>query len=57
MLKGSRKVKLTRWYADDTVEVTEHPSKAAAERTLESYYADGIFPYIRRAAIERLETT
>jgi hypothetical protein len=51
----SRKVTLTRWYADDTIEVTEHPSKAAAERTLESYYADAVLPYIRKSRIERTQ--
>lgn len=51
----TRKVTLTRWYTDGTIEVTEHPSKAAAERTLESHYADGVFPYIRDSRIERTQ--
>jgi hypothetical protein len=52
---ATRKVQLTRWYADGTQETTEHPSRAAAQRTLESYYADSVMPYIRTSEIKPVE--
>ena len=52
---ANRKVKLTRWYVDDTVEVTEHPSRIAAERTLEGYIADAVIPFIRESRIESMQ--
>ena len=51
---ATRKVYLTRWYANDTSTVEICASKAAAERIVESYLADGVFPYLRTHSIERV---
>ena len=55
MSKGTRKVTLTVEYVDGTTEVTQHPSRNAAEKTVENYMADGVMPFIRTTRIEKTE--
>jgi len=52
MARKVGRARLTIWYADDTQETTEHPSRAAAQRTIDSYIEAAVLPYIRQTLIE-----
>jgi len=47
-------IQLAIRYEDGTASFSQHPSKAAARRTVESYRADAVVPFIKSATLTQV---